>query len=37
VQPVPVQVHLMYREESEEVADRDEVEERDTSNAGDSS
>ena len=33
----PVQVHLMYREEGEEVADRDDVEERDTSHAGNSS
>jgi hypothetical protein len=36
-QAAPVQVHLMYREESEEVADRDDVEESDTSHAGNSS
>jgi hypothetical protein len=36
-QAAPVQVHLMYREEGEEVDGRDEAEERDTSNAGDSS
>jgi hypothetical protein len=36
-QAAPVQVHLMYHEEDEEVADRDEVEERGASNAGDSS
>ena len=32
-----MQVHLMYRDEGEEVADRDDVEESDTSHAGDSS
>jgi hypothetical protein len=37
VQAAPVQVHLMYREEGEEVADRDEVEERGAPDAGDSS
>ena len=36
-QAAPVQVHLMYREEGEEVADREEVEEGGASNAGDSS
>jgi hypothetical protein len=36
-QAAPVQVHLMYHEEGEEVADRDQVEERGASNAGDHS
>ena len=37
VQAAPVQVHLMYREEGEEVTDRDEVEEKGAPDAGDSS
>ncbi len=36
-QAAPVQVHLMYRDEDKEVADRDEVEERGAPGAGDSS
>jgi hypothetical protein len=36
-QAASVQVHLMYREAGEEVADRDDVEERDTSHVSDSS
>jgi hypothetical protein len=36
-QAAPVQVHLMYREEGEAVADRDEVEERGAPDAGGSS
>ena len=36
-QAAPVQVHLMYREEGEDAADRDEVEERDAPDAGDDS
>ena len=37
VQAAPVQVHLMYRDEGEKVADRDEAEESDTPDASDSS